>query len=246
MKKAFTLSEFFILIVAIAIIGALVLPPVLKYVEKSHNVKDLKHFYGVSDVALKKFLIHAKKDYLSETGLFPPIKANALPEFDEKERDNKVCKDLIEKYHMGAKCCDNSTLQPCYHNQKVFSWNKTFLEAPDKMKDAYKFYTLDGMFAYLRPYTYINNLYDMDTLGDYVVGVLMVDINGVKRPNIAGKDVFYYHVANNGELVPFGLFETKSTVEQYSRWNYTCNQKESLGTGCAGRIFEEDWKIKYY
>lgn len=248
MKKAFTLAEVLITLSIIGVISLITIPAININITKTRYETSLKKFYQTANVATQKFLVDKGVRYLSSTGLFSSINANAAVDFSENVINPKVGPEFIQKYFRVLKYCDNSDIMVCYNNQKTILLNGGLYEDPDKMTDAYKFRTMDGMFVYLRPYINILNLYkvDSDDIGNFIVGVYMVDVNGSQRPNVVGKDIFYYHIANNGELIPYGLIRTDNPNTDFSYWKETCPSTHSSGLGCAGRIFEEEWKIKYF
>ena len=64
------------------------------------------------------------------------------------------------------------------------------------------------------------------------VGWIYVDTNGLKKPNTNGKDIFLFHVTNQG-IIPFGKDgEEKDDVWKFSACKYT-------GYGCT------NWVLTY-
>ena len=100
-----------------------------------------------------------------------------------------------------------------------------------------------------------------------MVRLLYVDINGIKNPNIMGRDLFVFVLGNDGVLQPAGGMDVASMwgckqdqMESCgAHWTSTNSEgeysasgdgavsciPESLGLGCAGRIIEENWKMNY-
>lgn len=68
---------------------------------------------------------------------------------------------------------------------------------------------------------------------------VIADINGFKKPNQAGVDLFFFHITKYG-LLPFGVQhnDTDGLVER----NVGCNSKTSngYGLGCAAWILQND------
>ncbi len=69
-------------------------------------------------------------------------------------------------------------------------------------------------------------------------GVFMVDVNGNKKPNMVGKDVFYYGIYLSGAVLPYGANEGDEFIEQ----NCTTG---SSGTTCAAKITRNGWDVCY-
>ena len=75
---------------------------------------------------------------------------------------------------------------------------------------------------------------------------LMVDINGPKKPNRFGKDVFLLYIHKNKRLQPYGYNLTREQLKSTSL-EYGCNKEISTGrTGgyCAALIQRDNWQIK--
>ena len=67
----------------------------------------------------------------------------------------------------------------------------------------------------------------------------LIDINGKKGPNQVGRDIFILE-NRDGTFVPAG----GDTWNDSSSNDY-CNPQSGLGYGCAARIVQDGWKIKY-
>ena len=68
--------------------------------------------------------------------------------------------------------------------------------------------------------------------------MFMVDVNGNKKPNMVGKDIFYYGVYLSGTVLPYGANEGDEFIEQ----NCTTG---SSGTTCAAKITRNGWDVCY-
>ena len=62
---------------------------------------------------------------------------------------------------------------------------------------------------------------------------ITIDINGVNKPNITGRDLFYFYLDNNGQIKPY-LGDSKTPIS-----NKDCTLR------CAVLIMQNDWKINY-
>ncbi len=69
-------------------------------------------------------------------------------------------------------------------------------------------------------------------------GVFMVDVNGNKKPNVVGKDVFYYGLYLSGAVLPYGANEGDEFIEE----NCTAG---SSGKTCAAKITRNGWDVCY-
>jgi len=65
-------------------------------------------------------------------------------------------------------------------------------------------------------------------------GYMTVDINGFKKPNIVGKDIFYIHIHDNG-ISPFGTPDDDTNSVSRS----TSCSKGQAGLGCAALALQD-------
>ena len=75
-------------------------------------------------------------------------------------------------------------------------------------------------------------------------GNVIVDVNGAKKPNQWGRDVFTFIVHNNGNVVPYGIGEADFRWDTSPYGQILCTPGNA-GEGCAGRIMEQGWEMKY-
>ena len=75
--------------------------------------------------------------------------------------------------------------------------------------------------------------------------MVYVDVNGSQsRPNLIGKDLFFFSVKPDGSIIPTGYDLPYSTISANSGWG--CNKKGGWGGYCAARIIRDGWQITYY
>lgn len=80
----------------------------------------------------------------------------------------------------------------------------------------------------------------------YMVGQLIIDINGPADPNNDATDRFYFGIMNDGSLTPYGS-SLYADITGVSSWKDTCG-KEKFPTNpkrCAGHIFENNLQVLY-
>lgn len=94
------------------------------------------------------------------------------------------------------------------------------------------------------------------TLTDSIATVI-IDVNGVQKPNIVGRDLFLFDLSSLGILYPAGgldfAYKNEGTAANKNKiWrdaasSYTCNDntKDAPGWGCTARLIEENYKPKY-
>lgn len=73
-----------------------------------------------------------------------------------------------------------------------------------------------------------------------------VDVNGYKKPNRLGYDVFKYVLGNDGRLYPVGGKDVAViTGSDWSAGGECGCSRENEGYGCAGRVEEQGWKMSH-
>ena len=87
-----------------------------------------------------------------------------------------------------------------------------------------------------------------------IIQFVYIDVNGNKPPNIAGRDLFIFTLAEDGHLYPLGgkddaIFYCQKSITDTSNNCYWKNSNDcsSSGSGdqCAARIIENGWKMDY-
>lgn len=223
-KHAFTLAEVLITLGIIGVIAALTIPSLIANYQKKVVVTKLKKFYSTMSQAIT----------LSEI-------------------DNGTAKDW--NYNLeGDKFFDNYVKN--YFKINTESKTKDFLSN-------YKMTNLNGTECTSYAWCAFGNntfitLADGATLGiskssSNGTMIIFIDINGHKKPNVMGKDIFIYCISKDlGRLVPYGYGKTGVGNGQYSDRNdligstnadYACN-KDSAGIWCSGLIMYDNWEIK--
>ncbi|MFA7658579.1 MAG: hypothetical protein WCY19_04030, partial [Candidatus Gastranaerophilaceae bacterium] len=111
----------------------------------------------------------------------------------------------------------------------------------------YRFITADGMAVALRaPYLGCSSSSGGD-LTKMCMYYFYIDVNGLKKPNAFGRDIYYFKIDNtNGPaLYPVG-------GAKYAPWkaNKRCDYGYEGGTNkqgmyCVARIIDEGWQMNY-
>lgn len=79
-----------------------------------------------------------------------------------------------------------------------------------------------------------------------------IDINGLKKPNQIGRDIFSFILFRNGDLIPVGGYLTLEQIKSTGGgWGNCCHKdcgngsKDIRYNACAARIMKEGWKMNY-
>lgn len=79
---------------------------------------------------------------------------------------------------------------------------------------------------------------------------LVIDVNGAKKPNTVGRDIFGFAVGDDGHLYPYGG-EDYAKYSETGTWKdnegaYSCTDGNSVsGWGCTARLIEHVYKMDY-
>ncbi len=71
-----------------------------------------------------------------------------------------------------------------------------------------------------------------------VCGIFMVDVNGSKKPNMVGKDVFFYSLNLSGAVLPYGAEQGEEFVDTQ------CGEGGD-GSTCAAKLAKDGWDVCY-
>ncbi len=249
-QAAFTLAEVLITLGIIGVVAAMTMPALISNYQKTVYVNRLKKSVSVIENGFKMILADDGVDKLTDTGLFSTFS------FIGGGAVNLKFAAYMDKYF---KVIDNNTV-----DLKNYKYLNSVGPGSNPRSN---FILEDGS------YFMFNSLYNTPTslseenckkvkeLGgnfcEFAIEQLYIDVNGSKRPNEFGRDLFQFMVSNDGRLIPYGskdaaLFEEQ--VEISSNLHYWrnsaadsgCNMKKrGTGSGCAARVIENGWKMDY-
>ncbi len=68
---------------------------------------------------------------------------------------------------------------------------------------------------------------------NHIYAVFIIDINGLSKPNIVGRDIFMFNlVGGNNSIIPY----LDNTTD--------CN-KQGAGLSCSRKLIKDDWRMNY-
>lgn len=237
--SAFTLAEVLITLGIIGVVAAMTIPILINSYQKHEYITGLKKFYSNFNQSLKNLTIEEGcPDDLQCTGIY----STSSPNIDE-----------LLKYYKTSKNCKRSMGAGCWAKFNQYYDGTSTSSSTDNDMDNnptyYKFITVDGMSVG------IGNsfmFYNCESGATKTCGVLYVDVNGLKKPNRLGRDVFQFYVSNKqGALLYPRGGEHGYTASDW--WNYSdankCSSESSNadkdGIYCTGRIMEKNWVMDY-
>ena len=79
-----------------------------------------------------------------------------------------------------------------------------------------------------------------------LIAVLYVDVNGVKGPNLVGRDLFAIYVYNNGIVDDYSTsLPPISKEKREEMFNTSCINNNGTWNGCFGKILNDNWEMTY-
>ncbi len=231
MKKGFTLAEVLITLTIIGVVAALTIPTVVRNYQKQQTVVQLKKVYSA--------LSNTTNLAIAEQG---PITGWKVGANNSGQAAIDFANTYLIPYLKVSKNCETNITGVC-------TFNYTYLNSStqNSLSNAYtRFYLNDGIFIALR----IANTIAEDGL-NYRQAYLYIDINGQKKPNKHGKDIFFFkyyifqasETSNyTGKFLPWAYNNQRDLLIGASHHANACS-KEGDGTLCTALILQDGWKI---
>ncbi|OGH97576.1 MAG: hypothetical protein A2104_03095 [Candidatus Melainabacteria bacterium GWF2_32_7] len=212
LNKGFTLAEVLLTLVIIGIISSLTIPALIQSTENTQSRAAWKQAFG----------------YLSEaTILLLRDNGGTLKQICTDGNDDDCMREKYEEYFNIIKTCEESILGDCWHpstTTKLLNGNFS----PDNWLGRSGLIINNGAFV---NFDWRNTDCNDGTGTIKRCGVIVIDFNGFKKPNIWGKDTFCAEVLEN-KLIPCGAPGTFEYVN-----NYTCIEGDTAvkndGVVCA-------------
>src|SRR5574344_659681 len=200
-RNAFTLAEVLIVLSIIGIVAETTIPTLKAKIDKQVYVTELKKFYSMQMDGWSRLLADEGVDQLEDTSVFQSMSADTC---NVADANNDACKpffDNLKKYFRF-----NITISPDYkinylsgnlyanfENKIIFTLNdgSIWLEGPISKVPK-------------RPSELIKNQIRLGGGHRYSLqGWIYFDINGFKKPNTFGRDVFAFDLSGDGKVFPW-------------------------------------------
>ncbi len=232
-QKGFTLAEVLITLTIIGVVAALTIPNLIAYYQKNQYVTQLKKVYTQMSQAVKLLMVDESVDTVSKTSLLSNIDSPT----EEQIKQNMGT--FLKKYFKVIKDCGTEFSN---HTSACFADKYTNINGTE-------IYPLTGIAGY----SVITADGTSMAIGIGYAGIpeVFVDINGPKRPNVGGRDLFSFSIYYDGSIEdgiapsyrqgqqPISAYEAREIkFEEY------CFSM-SYGQGCFGKILNDNWKMDY-
>ena len=252
-KKAFTLAEVLITLAIIGVVAALVMPGLISDYRKREYVARLQKAVNTWNNSMALMLATDEVDYLNDT---------------------EFVQAAVKDYTAAGgthypECLQYNYLQGCPNAFNILKKYINFIPVSSKV---YSYKYLGFPFGYsltMNTITANGIFYDfyfefLGTPPEELLslrsrnGIVAIDINGSKGPNIIGRDIFNFELDLRGNLLPLYSRQYQEFFGGISapHWgdptnSYGCGtpgsskMSGSFGNGCAARIIENGWVMDY-
>ncbi len=231
-KYGFTLAEVLITLAVIGVVAALTVPTVVRNYQKTQMITQLKKVY--SSIANTTNLAIADEGPVLGWQVGENFTGQAAVDFTNK---------YLIPYLKVSKNCENKTTGDCTFNYSYLN-NDTKRSFDSRYA---RFYLNDGTLIALR----IENAPRGDGL-NYKQAYIYIDMNGQKKPNKYGKDLFHfkYYIFHgtptsnySGKFLPYYYNASRDFLAGKTGDSDGCS-KEGTGALCAALILKDGWQIR--
>jgi len=208
MKKGFTLAEVLVTLGIIGVVAALTIPTLVQNHKKHVYVNQLKKTYSAVSQGLAKALVDNNASTLVETRLFN--NGSAIPFF--------------QQYFKTALICNKGNLSACIDEHGYMSIDGN--ENHPILRGGYTDCAVlsDGAIVCI--------------LADFInsnIENLFIDINGKKKPNVAGRDYFALMIKNDGTI--------DTVIDGDGHGHYDFSNIDEYNA--FSKIMYDGWQMKY-
>ncbi len=224
-KAAFTLAEVLITLGIIGVVAAMTMPSLIQKYQEKATVTALKKFYS----AIQQAYQFAVAEYgTPDSWVF-------------SNSDSEVFISYIAPHMKFTKIC--TTGEKCHPSDDLYERNGTKTNNAvfnPISKQRWAAQLADGMI--IGTYAYSDNCALVRGTSKQlanICGEYMVDINGGKKPNQYGKDVFIFNLTKYG-IIPMGSAEEAIYQISPSSFENACLPKSSTGWSCAGWVISNE------
>ncbi len=223
-KKAFTMAEVLITLGIIGIVAAMTLPSLVGNYQKKQTAMQLKKVYSLMQQAHRR----AEADYES------------VQYWDFSLDGKEFSERYIKPYYKIITDYDKTEFPEDYHTHCLKDGREC--DVFGSFTTASKIVLVDGTLLAIEP---------SSTGGDNVTLfiTIIVDINGLKKPNKYGRDIFMFSVQPANGVLPYGVgnLAGEFQTDDYDR-NYLLKSNDRGcqidGIFCAALIMTDNWEIK--
>ena len=248
-KYGFTLAEVLITLGIIGVVAAMTIPTLISDYQKRTYVTGLQRAYAQIQQVFKLAMAQDAVDLLQNTELIQSI--NGTNTTDNNDQNAFISK--LGEYIKIQKACNSMDFSNGCHDIQYTDLSDTNTDPFNRGGDI-QIFTSDGMIYYFTEMdktAYFRNQADCDRIkadgGSMCsdIGTISIDVNGSKGPNKQGRDLFRLDVDAYGKVYLFGATAAYGKSRNWENEGNCSGTDFDYGFNCAGRIYEEGWKMDY-
>ena len=211
-KKAFTLTELLIALAIVGAISALAIPSIVEDMNRRILANQLKNLSLTIQNLAGEQLVQNKTQSLEHTDFKSPTELLSSTNFA-----------IVDDCAVRTNC-----VAPSYGT--IDGYSRAFPNyTTRKLKNGVTIaYTLSDIAL-------------VDSEDDRGYGLFYVDLNGIDKPNIIGRDHFVFRISKKGRMVD-GTGNNKAT-DTYLKG--LCTDGRNTPTACYTLVERSNWKITY-
>ncbi|MFR1672842.1 MAG: prepilin-type N-terminal cleavage/methylation domain-containing protein, partial [Candidatus Gastranaerophilaceae bacterium] len=205
-KSAFTLAEVLITLGIIGVVAALTMPVLIGNYKDKVTANQLRKTYSVLSQAIKM----AQAEY-GDISQWPILDGN-MESTDELYLNYlKPYLKIVDECRNSNKCFTTNDAAIHMYSFSLNDGTKVLFDIWNHVEGTDDMYGSYGVKSYSEHYLYRNFI------------AFTVDINGNKKPNVSGKDIFTFVVSKNG-VIPLGLDQDEgTTLRRCNKDNFSAN-----------------------
>ena len=242
-RVAFTLAEVLITLGIIGVVAAITLPTLIQNYQKTLWVNQLKKVYSTLNNGVRQMIVDQGCSDITCTNFWNNNFGYVV--IGDSPDDNFV-KSFTKTFKLSnvQKLTENNIYA---YQLKSIALSDPADEEEEEEDFHYTTFMVgvggtspDGMIMVLGA-----------TIGGYVI---IVDINGLKKPNQFGRDIFSFEISSKGLVVPSYSKDARSSswiqteearVQTVNDYCNPSNYYRSTGMSCAEKIIMDGWKMNY-
>ena len=232
--KAFTLAEVLVTLGIIGVVSAMTVPTLMQNYQKKSYVTQLHKVYSEVSQGLVIYQTERNAVNLKEAGI--------------NSKDSAV-NFLKSVFKVVTDCGEDN--EPCFAPDGEYRKIDGTVITDSRCESHHPCYTLANG-ASVSVYYY----------GASPLFQLILDVNGPKGPNIAGRDFFSFYIYNNGVIDDVSTVENPDNPNEFNWDNSSVaplskETREKMFTqacmssaptqwnGCFGKILNDNWEMNY-
>ena len=230
-KRGFTLAEVMVAMALIGVIASLTIPTFISSSKNKSNATKLATIVSVTENAFTSMIVSEAVDSLSETAFGKQPTSTNLGKYLKVSGESSSMTDYYQSTNPFLTL--NRTTMSGFSVEKIFE-------------------TKNGALLFFNSNSVTRD--DYEDLGGTVgssIGTLVVDVNGPAKPNVWGRDAFYFRIGDDGILYPAGSlnFSILEDNNANNLWDKESSKYKCISSGknigCTACLIENNYEITY-